>query len=509
MSDNSIGNKRIAKNTVFLYARMLIVLFVSIYTTRVVLNVLGVVDYGIYNVVCGFVTMFAFFNTTMSNGIQRFYNYESGKGSLEGITRVFRTSVLIQVCLALLLLIVLEFVGIWYVNNKMVIPNDRLIAANWIFQFSTVSLVLLILQIPYSASIIAHEKMDYYALVSIVDVILKLAIVIALPYIPGDKLLYYGVLLLIISIVNFIMNYLYAKIKFKELSFKLEYHKDTFKSIVSFSGWNLIEMFAWMTQNQGVNMVMNLFFGPTINASRGIAIQVQNAIQSFCANLVTAFRPQLIESYAQKDYDRTKSMMFSMSKIMFIFFFALSTPFIFEMDFVFGIWLKGTIPAYSTTFAVLMLVSMYPRNFVAAFSQVIHASGVMRTYQLWSAFIIAGVLPLSYIVMKMGGDPTSAYWVNLLFCIILFVVCMRLLKNVFPYSIVEYLRMVTLPCLVIAIIVCSLLFLLRTLLHDGWMRLLLICFASTITTLLCSYYVGLNKQEKLFIKQIINHRIHK
>lgn len=224
MSGVSASNKRIAKNSLFLYVRMVIVLFVSIYTTRVVLSALGVEDFGIYNVVCGFVAMFSFLNTSMSNGIQRFYNYEAGFGDKMNVTKVYQTSLLIQFLLAVLLVIVLETIGVWYVNNKMVLDVERLVAANWVFQFSVASLILLVLQIPYSALILAHERMDYYAVVSIIDVFLKLAIVFVLPYISSDKLIFYGLLQLAVAIINFLLYFIYAKRHFKELYFECIFH---------------------------------------------------------------------------------------------------------------------------------------------------------------------------------------------------------------------------------------------------------------------------------------------
>lgn len=503
MINNSNETKRIAKNTLFLYIRMFFVLVVSIYTTRVVLKTLGVEDFGIYNVVCGFVSMFAFFNTTMSNGIQRFYNFEAGRGTKVDVTKVYRTAVLIQASIAIIILLLLEVIGIWYINNKMVIPDSRLFAANWVFQFSTFSLIFLILQIPYSAAIIAHEHMDYYAVVSMVDVVLKLIIVLILPCYPDDKLVFWGILSLIVSGLNFFANLIYAKLKFSELKFKFVFYKEQFKSILSFTGWNLIEMFAWMTQGQGVNMVINLFFGPVINAARGIAMQVQNAVQGFCTNLVTAFRPQIIQSYAQEEYVRTKKMMYSLSKIMFLFFFLISMPLVVEMDFVLNLWLDYEVPEYTASFAILMIVSMYPRNFVAAFSQIIHASGIMKKYQLWSAAIIAGVLPFSYLILKMGYPPTSVYWINLVFCVMLFVVCLKLLQSIFPFGTGEYIKEVILPCALVAAITVVFLFLAKSALHEGWPRLILISVISTSATLAGSYCLVLNKQERSLIQSMI------
>ena len=268
MSDNTINNKRIVKNTIFLYGRLILTMLISLYTTRVILNVLGVVDFGIYNVVCGFVSLFSFLNTTMSNGIQRFYNYEAGKNGIDSVTKVYQTAFLIQLMLVLLILIIIEPLGIWYINNKMVIPEDRLFAANWVFQFSLLSLIFLVMQVPFSAAVMAHEKMDYYASVGILDAFLKLLIVIILPYWGGSaNLIIYGLLIFCVSVINLLLYSVYALKNFKELKLSKIFHKDLFKSIFKFTGWNLVEMFAWTTQGQGVNMVINLFCGPVVNAA--------------------------------------------------------------------------------------------------------------------------------------------------------------------------------------------------------------------------------------------------
>ena len=228
------NNARIAKNTIFLYGRLIVTMLISLYTTRVVLNVLGVEDFGIYNVVCGFVALFSFINTTMSNGIQRFYNYEAGKNGIESVTSVFQTAFTIQIILILIILLIIEPVGIWYINHKMVIPIERLPAANWVFQFSLLSLALLVMQVPFSAAVMAHERMDYYASVGIIDAILKLGIVLILPYLKGDSLIIYGLLIFFVSVINLFLYSIYAIHNFKELKLSRIFHKDLFKSIFSF-----------------------------------------------------------------------------------------------------------------------------------------------------------------------------------------------------------------------------------------------------------------------------------
>lgn len=501
--DNTSSNKRILKNTVFLYARMVIVLLVSIYTTRVVLSALGVNDFGIYNVVCGFVSMFSFLNTSMSNGIQRFYNYEAGTNDVTGVTNVYQTSLVIQVILATIVFIILESIGLWYVNDKMVLDSQRIFAANCIFQFSICSLILLILQVPYSAVILAYERMDYYAVVSIIDVLLKLGIVLILPYISADKLIIYGFLQLLLSIMNFLLYYTYAKKNFKELVEQKVFHKRLFRSIATFSGWNIMSMFAWMTQGQGVNMVMNLFFGPVINAARGVSAQIQSAIQGFCENLVIAFRPQLVQTYAKGDMNRTSKMMYSMSKILFIMFFLLSTPVIFEIDYILHLWLGENVPDYTASFTILILLSMYPRNFAMSFAQVVHATGKLGLYQVVSSIIILLALPISYVALKNGFDANSVYWINLIICIIMFFACMFILKRHFPFNISLYIRKVLTPCLLMALISIIVPYIVTHTMTPSLFRLVVNLLACSIWSVVTAYFIVLSSDEKFLIRKII------
>lgn len=497
------NNKRIAKNTFFLYGRMLFVLFVSIYTTRVVLNVLGVEDYGTYNVVCGFVAMFGFLNTSLSNGIQRFYNFEYVRSGKLGVKKVYQTAFLIQSILAILVVLLVEAIGIWYINTKMVIPVERIDAANWIFQLSVASLLLLILQIPYSAAILAYEKMSYYAIVSMVDVVLKLVIVLALPFLKGDKLIIYGFLQLVINLLNYFLYYIYAKKHLTFLSLEKVFHTNLFHSIFKFSGWNVLATFAWMTQGQGVNMIINLYFGTVINAARGVSGQIQSAIQGFCENLVVAFRPQLIQSYAQGNTKRTERMMYSMSKIMFVMFFILSTPVIFEINYILFLWLGDEIPDYTAPFTILVLLSMYPRNYSMAFAQVVHATGRLGLYQICTALVILLTLPLSYLFLNMGADAISVYWVNFFICVLMFVVSMLVLRRIFIFSISEYIRKVIFPCLLVVLLVVPFLLLIGNIMLPSFMRLVVTTLVCSILTCICSYIFLLDVDERILIKKFI------
>ena len=509
MSNTSLNNKRIIKNTVFLYARLILTMFISLYTTRVVLNVLGVVDFGIYNVVCGFVALFSFLNTTMSNGIQRFYNYEAGKNGIEAVTKVYQVAILIQFLLVLLILLVIEPFGIWYINNVMVIPEDRIYAANWVFQFSLFSLVFLILQVPFSAAVMAHEKMDYYATVGILDAFLKLGIVLVLPYLGTDSLIVYGLLVFMASILNFLLYSVYALKNFNELKLAKVYHRALFKDIFKFTGWNLVEMFAWTTQGQGVNMVMNFFCGPVANAAQGIASNISSAVNSFCSNLSVAFRPQLVQSYAAGNYERTINMMFTMSKAMFVMMTMMVIPLSLEMDYVLKIWLGEVIPEYTLQFAILVLLSMLPRNMTMALSQVVHASGKMKNYQLGSTIVILLILPISYILLESGCSPVYIYVCNIFIFILLWGVDLYLLRKIFEFSMRNYFKTVVVPCVLTMLISAIFPYIVHQFMSEGFFRLVIISVVAIITVVIIAYFILLNNKEKKLLTGMLKKKFYR
>lgn len=507
----SQDNKRIAKNTAFLYLRMLIVLALSLYTTRVVLNILGVVDYGIYNVVCGFVSMFAFLNNSLANGTQRFYNYKIGEGKRNEMPIVFTSSMMIQVVLAVVLLLVLESFGIWYINNKMVIPSDRLTAAFWVFQCSVVSLVFVILQVPYSAAILAFEKMDYYAVVSIIDAVLKLVVVLLLLIIDADHLIIYGILSLLISIANFALYSSYCKIKFKHETSLILRKKDKalLREMTSFSGWNVFGTFAYMIKDQGLNVLLNSFFGPIVNAARGIAMQINGALQGFSTNIVSAIRPQLVQSYSAGNIARVQNMMYSMSRLTFLMLFILSLPVMIELPYILRLWLSGNIPEYTVVFTDLVIINMIITSMNTPLSQVVHATGKMKLYQVGTSITICTILPIAWLFLKLGYSPVSTFIVSIVVTIINQGVCLILLKKIFPYSIRTYVKQVVIPCLILVVISPILPYLTHYAMEDGFLRLCLVVFVSIVSTALSSFFLVLSQGEKDMISDYLKKIISK
>ena len=508
MPENSSSNKRIAKNTVFLYIRMGLVLVVSLFTTRIILRALGVEDYGIQNVVSGFVTMFAFLNTSMSNGVQRFYNFSLGKKDIYTVTDVYNSALLIQALLAVILLVLLETVGIWYMYNKMVIPAERFTAALWVFQFSVASLVVLVMQIPYSAAIMAYERMDYFAYVSIFDVFAKLGVAYAVMIAEVDKLILYGGLNLLVTLIGFLLYFIYAKKHFKDLSYSRKQSQSLFKPMLSFSGWNIFGSFSYMIKSQGLNMLLNLFYGPVVNAARGVSNMVMSAMQGFQSNIVIAFRPQLVQSYASEEYERVKILFFSLSKFSFVMLSVLSIPVIFELNLILKIWLGDVVPDYTIPFTILVLVNMIISSLNTPVSQVVHATGKMRNYQIGTSVVVCLILPAAWIALKLGYNPTSVYWVSLIFTFINQAVCNVLLKKVFSYSISEYLKSVIFPCIIFSIVAAIIPYTITLVLDESLFRAVVLLIVSLLTSCLSAYYIVFNEAEKQMVQTFI-HKVKK
>lgn len=507
MANIQSNNKRLAKNTLFLYTRMFFVLVVSLYTSRVILNTLGIEDYGIYNVVAGFVSLFGFLNATLSSSIQRFYNYEGTVNGEQGFHQVYITGMIIHIIIAAIIFVILETFGLWYVNKIMVVPAERLQAANIIFQTSIISMLFIIIQIPFIGAIMAKECMNFYAIVSIVDVLLKLGIVIALPHIPYDKLILYGLLSLAINIVNFILYYKYCKHKFSEINFEVKYYPSLFKSILNFSGWNLIGTFAFMLKGQGLNMILNLFFGPAINAARGIAYQVNNAISGFSQNITIAFRPQIVNSYANNDYSRVSYLMFTESRICFMLIATLITPIIIDINYILHLWLGKTIPAQTNIFAIFVLIDLLVCTLNTPCTQVVWATGKIKQYQIGSSIVSLSLLPVSWILLELGFNAASAFIVTIIISIINQIVCLIITNKIFKIGLYKYLKHVISPCVIFIAIVPIIPIILHHYMNESLIRLLLIVFSDIVIAIFLCFILGINKQEKVSVYKFIKQKI--
>lgn len=499
MPDSSSNNKRIAKNSIYMAIRMVFVLAITFYTTRVILDMLGVEDYGVYNVVCGFVSMFAFLNTSMSNGIQRFFNFELGKNGENGANKVYNTALLIQFILAIVIIILTESLGIWYLNNKMVIPPDRMFAAKWIFQFSILSFLFIIMQAPYTAAVMAHERMDFYAAVSVLDAVLKLAIVFAIPLFPGDKLIVYGALFTLISVLNFILYFIYCKRNFPEIKIKRFFEKTLFRSMLGFSGWNIFGSLSGVMKEQGINLVLNLFFGPIVNAARGVASQINGGLQSFVSNITMPVRPQVVQSYARGEYERTMNLTYSVSKLSCCFLYLCALPVALEIDYILKIWLGDSVPEHTNTFVILIILTSFVNNLNAAISGVIHASGKMMVYQTVTSAISIMCVPTAYLGLKLGSSPEFALLMVFCWATISQIASIIILKSIISYSMKDYFRKVIWPLFALIVLTIWPSYFVRLILDEGILRFLVVGFVSVFVSMLGIYFIALNKSEKELI----------
>lgn len=500
----SLENKRLAKNSIYMTIRMIFVLIISLYTTRIVLKALGIVDYGVYNVVCGFVAMFAFLTTSISNGIQRFFNYEFGKNGPQGATVVFRTALLIQFLLSIIIVILAETLGLWYINTQMVIPENSFNSAQWIYQFSIISLIISIIQAPLIAAVTAHEKMNFYALMSVFDAIFKLGIAIIIYYFFINKLFIYGFLMMIIGIINFVGYFIYCKIYFTEIKFSFQIDKTFFRSMLSFSGWNMFGSFASVIKEQGINLVLNYFFGPVVNAARGIAIQINGGLMSLVQNITVPARPQVIQSYASGNIRRTIDLTIAVSKFSCFILYIFALPIIYEINFILQIWLGKEVPPYTNIFAIIIILISFFNNLNSSISGVVHATGKMKLYQLSTSFTVLISIPLSFIALKIYPNPTIALWIVFVSMIVTQIVSVFVAKKLIGLSPILYFKEVIYPFLIVVISTSWIPFIIVSYIDDGWLRCISICVISFIAIIFSAYKLGLNNRERHMATEIIS-----
>lgn len=509
MSDSPSNNSRIARNTAFLYARMVLVLIVGLYTSRVVLNVLGASDFGVYNVIAGFVALFSFLNATLSSSLQRYYNYEGGRSGEEGYASVFSVGFRVHLIMALVVILLLETFGLWYINNIMVLPEGRLTAANLLFQFSVLSLALVIIQVPFSGAVIAKERMDFYAIISIVEVLLRLVLVILLPHIPFDKLIVYALIQLFITVLNFSIYICYTKSKFTFIRVSRYVDKTMLRSILSFSGWNLLGSLAFLLKSHGVNLILNAFFGTIVNAARGVATQISGAIMGFSHNISMSFRPQLVGSYAVGNTKRTYNLFLTQSKVCYCLILMLITPVVLEMDYLLRLWLGDAVPEYTNVFAALVLVDAMISTLNTPVTQVVYATGNIKSYQIFSSLVNILLLPACWIFMKLGFDAWVAFVVTIVFSVICQIVCLLIMHSVFNYSYWDYIKRIVIPCASMTLLVPILPLTIVYTIDDSFLRLLLISLASFVVTVSLLYYVFLSSAEKELASQFVRKIVKK
>jgi O-antigen/teichoic acid export membrane protein len=487
------NNKRIAKNTLFLYFRMLLSMGVSLYTSRVVLNTLGIEDYGVANVAGGVIVMFSFLNSSMSGATSRFLTFELGCGNYEKLKKTFSAALTVHFIIAGIILILGETIGLWFLENKLVIAPERMNAARWVYQLSILSTMISITQAPYSATIIAHERMNIYAYMEILNSFLKLGIVYLLVISSFDKLIFFAALNLCVTVMIITIYRIYCLKNFPESHYKYEWNKEIMKPMLSFSGWDLLGSLSYLSKTQGINILLNLFFGVVVNAAYGIATQVQSAVSQFSGNFLAAVRPQIVKYYAANEIDKMQHLMFNASKLSFFLIFLISFPLIIENHFILQLWLKQ-VPEYAVPFCRLILLSFWISAIFLPVQFVIHATGKIKRMTTTISTIYILTLPVSYVVFKLGFSPVSSFVINL---IITFFGCQvyiwALNKNIPQISIFNFYKKVVLICIVVGLLSSIVPFYIHYSMNEGWGRLIYVIISSGIVSLFAGYFLILSE----------------
>ena len=511
-NQTSDNNKRIAKNTLLLYVRMLFTMAVSLFTSRVILNTLGVEDYGINNVVGGIVTMFSVLSGSLSASISRFITFELGKGNIERLKTVFSTGVNIQLGMSVLIIVIAEAAGIWFLNTKMNIPSDRMVAANWVFQCAILTFVLNLLSVPYNAAIIAHEKMSAFAYISVVEVTLKLIIVYMLTISPFDRLKTYAVLLLCVgAVIRFIYGY-YCKRHFEECRYSFIMDRQLIKSMTSFAGWSSTSSIVWIFNTQGINIISNIFFGVVVNAARGVATQVEGIVKGFVVNFTTAVRPQIIKSYSAGDKAYLFKLVCSSTKYSYFLMLIFFVPFLFEAEVILRLWLKK-YPDYAPLFLRLTLVSTLVGLLGDLLFTNILAVGKLKLYMILETIITGLVFPATYIFFYIGYSPAFPYVFYALAYTILIIVRLFYLKREEQFPVKKFWLDVLKPVLLVTILACVVPYVFKFLIFksDDILYSIADIFICGISVLVSIYFAGTNTEEKIFIKNklqlVYNHLI--
>lgn len=507
MAGISEDNKRIAKNTLFLYIRMFVTMFVTFYATRVVLSVLGVSDFGLYNAVGGIVSMFSMFGTTLTGGTQRFMNVAMGENDDLKLKRTFSISLGLILVIIIFLIILAETVGLWFLKTQMTIPEGREVAAFWVYQFSVAGLLFSLFQVPFTSCLIAHEEMNMYAYMSIYDAVMKLLIIYLIQWISYDSLILYSFFILLVIISSSFIYVIYCRRKFIECTFSFLWEPKLAKQIVEYSGWNIFGTSVGFFTGQGVNLVLNVFCGTIINAARGLAMQVNAAIVQFCSNFQVAVNPQIVKNFAAQEYDRMYSLVVNNARIVEYLYLFIAIPAFLNIDFVLDVWLgKGSYPVETSVFLKIILIQSAFQVVNRPLITCVHASGKMKWPNITAGISLMLMLPVSYLILKLGGTATMVfvacaimwtfdniwdiYWPHKYTGIPVSLILKKIYLNIF----IGLLPMFFVPYL----------FSLFVFFNNEIMKFFAVCGVSVLTSVLVIYFWGLTPG----MKNLVNSKLH-
>ena len=503
-----VNSRRILQNTLMLYFRMILTMIIGLYTSRVVLIVLGISDYGLYNVVGGVVTMFTFINGSLAAGTQRFLTFELGEGTIDKLKEVFSTSIVIHLGLALLILLIAETIGLWFVLTKMNFEPTRFHAALWVYQFSVIACVVSVIQVPFMSALIAYEKLSIYAYMVIYYSVIKLLIFFLLGYSPIDQLIFYAFLIMLVNISSALIYNIYCYRHYNECRFSTYFNKDIFKKMFSFSVWDIIGSMASIGQMQGVNIIINLFCGTVVNAARAISVTVNNIAIGFVNNFLMAVTPQIVKNYAKKQMSEMFSLVINSAKLGSYLFLFISIPVFIEIEFLLRIWLIE-YPQYTPLFLRIILIQSWIQTLGIPTVRAMHAIGDIRLMNMIVGTVLFMILPISYLLFSIGLKPHIVLIINIFPWLIAIPIRLFLLYRYCSFPV----RRFVLEVLVYGCLIAFLCYIIPYIVHcvlpfEGGRRFIIVGCTSIISSSIVILFIGMTKQQRTEIINKIYVKFH-
>ena len=506
--ETQANNRRIARNTIALYIRMFCSMVISLFTSRIILDSLGISNYGIYNVVGGFVAMFSIMSSSLTNSISRFLTFELGKGDTEKLKRVFSTSLNVMFALSIVVLLIGETIGLWFLNSEVNIPADRMESANFVYQLSIATYILGLISVPYNASIISHEKMTTFAYIGIFEIVMKLVIVYTLYISPFDKLKTYALLLFLLSLSIRLIYGLYCNRNFKEAHYQFIYDKPLLRQMTGFAGWNFLAQGAYQLNGSGVNLLINIFFGVTLNAARGIAVQVNNAVSQFISNFMVALTPQITKSYAAGQLPEMHDLIFRGAKFSYFLCLLFLIPICIETDYILNLWLIE-VPDYTVSFVrwslYITAISMFSGTLITA----LHATGNIKRYMLIVGLVEGSNFPITYMAFKLGANPLYSYYIYFGVYLVLMFLRLYLVKDLIKMSGRRFMREVYARAAMVSAVCVIPPLLIMFAMPSSFVRLALICIVSCLSTVGAVYVLGFTSDERTMFVNYARNRFRK
>lgn len=507
MAQNNAQNKRIVKNTIYLYVRTFFTMLISLYTSRIVFKVLGVDDYGIYNVVGTIAASFSFLSSTLSNATQRYLNFAIGENNMEKANKLFNMNFLIYLIYSVVAVIIIEVGGTWFIENKMVISPERVNAAYWVLHATSVTLFFSLLSSVYESVLIARENMKIYAYMGIYDAVAKLGIVFLISFLTVDRLILYGVLMALMSVSARMIPAVYSIRHYSETKLHFYWNREWFKDMFKFTGWNVMGTSVFILNDQGINMLLNMFFGPIVNTARGLSMQVKNSVTSFAMGFFTAVRPQIVKSYAAGETDRFIQLIFNSGKYTFYLLWLFSLPVLLRIDELLAIWL-GNVPEWTSEFILwIFIFNLINCSLCDPLWQGIQAIGKMKNYVLYGSIIYSFAFPLSWMAFKMGHGPLAAFQIVVMCRVVYFICAMIIFRKYVEFSAAEYLKTVILPIVYVVVVSLFFSYLIDKCLPQDIVYTFISCAVTLIVVAISVLCVGVKKDERLLIINAVKKKI--